>query len=431
MGNPAMNLRFLSACLVLTLFVGVVLTRGPSRRPGRAVASRMGTHPRRRRRPRRGRSGRACGGSCRFQDDSPTQGSVRPGGGQGRKGSGRPATTRPAPSWRGRRSGRAASGTSRREFEWLPGVKSAVSGYAGGHVPNPSYEMVHEGDTGHAEVVQVEYDPSVITYEQLLKVFWHGHDPTQWNRQGPDVGTQYRSVIFYHNEAQRKAALKSYRELTAARAFRAPIVTQLMPMKAFYRAEDYHQNYYGGKDDRPVGAHVAFAADRSKRGDEGHGGDCQGQSSRRRGPVAAKPAESARTATAVGAGGCRAESGAVTMEARTWIVDGVRTPMGAMNGALASIPAPRLGAACIEALLRADRGRGEPRRRGHHGQRDRRRPGPEPGAPGGDLRRAARIASARRPSARSAARASRPSCWPTRRSGSATPGSSSPAAWRA
>ena len=92
------------------------------------------------------------------------------------------------------------------EFEWLPGVQSAVSGYAGGHVPNPSYEMVHEGDTGHVEVVQVTYDPAVISYEQLLKVFWHGHDPTQWNRQGPDFGTQYRSAIFFHNEEQRKAA---------------------------------------------------------------------------------------------------------------------------------------------------------------------------------------------------------------------------------
>ena len=108
------------------------------------------------------------------------------------------------------------------EFEWLRGVKSAVSGYSGGHVPNPSYEMVHEGETGHAEVVQVTYDPSMISYEQLLKVFWHGHDPTQWNRQGPDFGPQYRSVIFYHSEAQRKAALKSYQQLVAARAYRAP-----------------------------------------------------------------------------------------------------------------------------------------------------------------------------------------------------------------
>ncbi len=96
-------------------------------------------------------------------------------------------------------------------FEWLPGVKSAVSGYAGGSVPNPDYELVHAGYTGHAEVVQVTYDPSVISYEQLLKVFWSHHDPTQLNRQGPDVGTQYRSVIFYHTPTQREAALKSYR----------------------------------------------------------------------------------------------------------------------------------------------------------------------------------------------------------------------------
>jgi peptide-methionine (S)-S-oxide reductase len=134
-------------------------------------------------------------------------------------------------------------------FEWLPGVKSAVSGYSGGGVAHPSYEEVHEGITGHAEVVQVEYDPSVISYEQLLKVFWSHHDPTQLNRQGPDVGTQYRSVILYHTPAQKEAALKSYRDLMAAHVYSAPIVTQLLPMRAFYRAEDYHQDYYGGKDE--------------------------------------------------------------------------------------------------------------------------------------------------------------------------------------
>src|SRR6185312_3050 len=113
---------------------------------------------------------------------------------------------------------------------------------------DPDYELGLSGLTGHAEVVQVTYDPSVISYEQLLKVFWTHHDPTQLNRQGPDVGTQYRSVIFYHTRAQRDAALRSYRTLTAARAFPGPIVTQLLPMRRFYRAEDYHQNYYGGKD---------------------------------------------------------------------------------------------------------------------------------------------------------------------------------------
>jgi peptide-methionine (S)-S-oxide reductase len=133
------------------------------------------------------------------------------------------------------------------EFERLRGVNWAVSGYAGGAVPYPSYEMVHTGTTGHAEVVMVEYDPKVIPYEKLLNVFWKIHDPTSINQQGEDIGPQYRSVIFYHDEAQRKAALKSYQKLTAARAYRRPIVTDLMPLRAFYRAEDYHQDYYGGK----------------------------------------------------------------------------------------------------------------------------------------------------------------------------------------
>jgi len=131
-------------------------------------------------------------------------------------------------------------------FEHLKGVKNAVSGYSGGHIAYPSYEMVHTGETGHAEVVQVEYDPSVISYEDLLKIFWRSHDPTSINRQGEDEGPQYRSVIFFHSEAQRKAALKSYEQLTRARAFRGPIVTQLAPMRAFFPAEDYHQNYYSG-----------------------------------------------------------------------------------------------------------------------------------------------------------------------------------------
>jgi peptide-methionine (S)-S-oxide reductase len=133
------------------------------------------------------------------------------------------------------------------DFERLKGVISAVSGYAGGNARNPSYEMVHEGFTGHAEVVMVQYDPEIITYEELLKVFWSIHDPTTPNRQGPDVGTQYRSIILYHNEAQRKAALDSYHKLVEARVFRSPIVTQLQPLRAFYRAEDEHQDYYGGK----------------------------------------------------------------------------------------------------------------------------------------------------------------------------------------
>ncbi len=117
-------------------------------------------------------------------------------------------------------------------FERLKGVNSAVSGYAGGVVPYPSYEMVHEGTTGHAEVVMVDYDPEVISFDDLLKVFWKSHDPTSINRQGEDVGPQYRSVVFYHNDEQRKATLRSYKALTQARVFRSPIVTQLVPMRA-------------------------------------------------------------------------------------------------------------------------------------------------------------------------------------------------------
>jgi len=132
-------------------------------------------------------------------------------------------------------------------FDRMKGVKEAVSGYSGGSVPYPSYEMVHTGMTGHAEVVRVVYDPKIVSYEDLLKAFWSCHDPTQLNRQGPDEGPQYRSVIFYHSKAQRDAALESYRKLTKAQVFSGPIVTQLLPAQPFYRAEDYHQDYYGGK----------------------------------------------------------------------------------------------------------------------------------------------------------------------------------------
>ncbi len=129
-------------------------------------------------------------------------------------------------------------------FERVRGVKSVVSGYAGGTVPNPSYEMVHSGLTGHAEVVQLTFDPEVVSYERLLEIFWKSHDPTTFNRQGPDEGPQYRSIILYHNEAQKKTAQKSYEAITKARVFPAPIVTQLAPMTRFYPAEQYHQDFY-------------------------------------------------------------------------------------------------------------------------------------------------------------------------------------------
>ena len=129
-------------------------------------------------------------------------------------------------------------------FERVPGVKAVVSGYAGGTVPRPTYEMVCTGETGHAEVVQIEYHPETVTYEKLLEIFWSCHDPTTLNRQGPDFGTQYRSIILYQDEAQEKAARKSIEDLTAAGAFKNPIVTEVVPLKAFYAAEAHHQNYY-------------------------------------------------------------------------------------------------------------------------------------------------------------------------------------------
>ena len=129
-------------------------------------------------------------------------------------------------------------------FEKVKGVKSVVSGFSGGNVPFPSYQQVCTGSTGHAEVIQVAFDPSIVSYEKILKLYFHAHDPTTLNAQGDDFGTQYRSVIFHHTDAQKETALKVYRELTAKRAFRAPIVTQLVPYQAFYPAEPYHQDYY-------------------------------------------------------------------------------------------------------------------------------------------------------------------------------------------
>jgi peptide-methionine (S)-S-oxide reductase len=137
-------------------------------------------------------------------------------------------------------------------FEHVKGVKSATSGYTGGSVASPSYEQVSTGTTGHAESVRVVFDPSVVTYEQLLQVFFMvAHDPTQLNRQGPDHGTQYRSVIFYADDAQRQSAESAIAKLKASKAFPAPIVTQLVPLGAFYEAEDYHQHYLARHPDQP------------------------------------------------------------------------------------------------------------------------------------------------------------------------------------
>ncbi|HOV48670.1 MAG TPA: peptide-methionine (S)-S-oxide reductase MsrA [Anaerolineae bacterium] len=129
-------------------------------------------------------------------------------------------------------------------YENVRGVQKVVSGYAGGHRPNPTYEQVCTGMTGHAEVVQVTYDPTVVSYRELLEIFFEIHDPTTLNRQGADVGSQYRSVIFYHHEEQRLAAEAMIAELEAAGRWSTPIVTQVAPFEAFYPAEAYHQQYF-------------------------------------------------------------------------------------------------------------------------------------------------------------------------------------------
>lgn len=127
-------------------------------------------------------------------------------------------------------------------FERLPGVISVAAGYAGGHRVNPTYEEVCSGETGHAEVAQITFDPARISYRKLLSWFWKAHDPTTLNRQGADVGTQYRSVIFYHNEQQKQEALQS--KNADQKEFADPIVTEILPLDAFYEAENYHQDYY-------------------------------------------------------------------------------------------------------------------------------------------------------------------------------------------
>ena len=126
----------------------------------------------------------------------------------------------------------------------LKGVERVVSGYSGGTVPNPTYEAVCTGLTGHAEAVQITFDPKVISFADILRVFFTTHDPTTLNRQGPDVGTQYRSGIFYHSPEQKKAAEAVIKEVTHEKLYRNPIVTEVTPFRNFYPAEDYHQNYF-------------------------------------------------------------------------------------------------------------------------------------------------------------------------------------------
>lgn len=141
-------------------------------------------------------------------------------------------------------------------FQELKGVLKVTSGYSGGHVANPTYEQVCEKTTGHAEVTQIVFDPTVISFDELLEVFWKTHDPTTPNRQGNDVGPQYRSAIFYHNAEQRKKAEQYKEELDKSGAFGAPIVTEISAFRNFYAAEEYHQNFYSNNPNYGYCAYV-------------------------------------------------------------------------------------------------------------------------------------------------------------------------------
>jgi peptide-methionine (S)-S-oxide reductase len=138
----------------------------------------------------------------------------------------------------------------------VAGVARVVSGYSGGHVPNPTYEQVCGKRTGHAEVVQVWYDPTVITYEDILTIFWRIHDPTTPNRQGNDAGPQYRSIILTHDEAQRAAAIKTRDQAVAEGVWRDPIVTEIVPLETFYEGEAYHQDYFAQNPYQPYCIYV-------------------------------------------------------------------------------------------------------------------------------------------------------------------------------
>jgi peptide-methionine (S)-S-oxide reductase len=141
-------------------------------------------------------------------------------------------------------------------FQNVEGVEKVESGYSGGKVKNPTYKEVCSGLTGHAEVIQVHYDTTKVSFEELLEIFWKTHDPTTLNRQGADEGTQYRSVVFYHNEEQKKLAEKYKAELDKSGAFDNPIVTEISPYTEFYKAEDYHQNYYNLNGNAPYCSYV-------------------------------------------------------------------------------------------------------------------------------------------------------------------------------
>lgn len=136
-------------------------------------------------------------------------------------------------------------------FKRLKGVESVTPGYTGGHTENPTYEEVCSGKTGHAEAIEIEFDPNVISYEKLLDVFWRLHDPTTLNKQGPDIGTEYRSAIFYHSERQKRIAKESKRKVEESRMYKDRIVTEIVPFSKFYKAEGYNQDFYAKNSSSP------------------------------------------------------------------------------------------------------------------------------------------------------------------------------------
>lgn len=142
------------------------------------------------------------------------------------------------------------------QFQMLDGVVKVESGFSGGHVKNPAYREVCEGTTGHAEVCQITYDKTKLSYDDMLQAFWQSHDPTQLNRQGNDVGTQYRSVIFYHNAEQQRIAEGYKKKLNDEKVYDNPVVTEISPFTVFYKADEYHQNYFNQNGDQPYCAYV-------------------------------------------------------------------------------------------------------------------------------------------------------------------------------
>lgn len=182
-------------------------------------------------------AGAACGSLKSSGDNRPANAKIK-----SREVERRPMNGKP--EWKLATFGNGCFWCTEAVFQRLKGVEKVEPGYSGGHVENPTYEQVCTGTTGHAESIQISYDPSIVPYDQLLEVFWKTHDPTTKNRQGNDIGPQYRSVVFYHDEEQKRLADGYKMKLEEERIWNRPIVTEIVPFSRFWPAEDYHRNYY-------------------------------------------------------------------------------------------------------------------------------------------------------------------------------------------